>query len=447
MAKKNYIGTTYLGAYGGAGGSTTTKSGVIKNGTVTKNATAQGASSSYNKYSTPTTKKKTSGTGGLNLTTLGYPSSTEGYTGGNVSTTKVNSGSSSGGSKSSGYTSSYSSSKNYDSYDDDYSSGSGGSGYDSTYDIQAERLAFEKQKYQDELAEKERLRQEAEAEKQRQAEAYAALVAAYEKQQREREEYLRQQKEAAQNAYNKGMGSLNDAYNSQLSSLADNLSKTKDQLLNSYNLSKGNINSDAESSLRQAYINNMLSQKNLGQQLSAQGLSGGAVETTIANLLNNYGNARNNINTTANNNLSALEGSYNNSLTQAQQAYNNAVASANSQKAQYVQELENALANNQISAVRNYQDMLKSDDDRYIDLLQTAIQNGANIKYNPTSATNSVSAASVQQASNPTSNTNYAALQALLNAASSDSNTQAALSSVTPSSQNYLAQILAQLRG
>ena len=280
------------------------------------------------------------------------------------------------------------------------------------------------------------------------AESYNALLAEYKRQQEQYEEQLRQRREAAQKAYDRGMTSLNSAYDSQIGSLGSNLADTKNQLLSQYNQSKSSINTDAENSLRQAYINKMLSEKNLGQQLSAQGLTGGATESTLAGMLNNYGNARNNINTTTNNNLTNLEGNYSSNLSQAQQAYNTAVANANAQKSQQIMALENALANNETSALADYQSLLQKDNQNFLDLMKTAIANGVSFKYDPTSADNTVRAVAYNQASNPTLATNYAALQELLNAANGASGNTSGITLTDPTTQNnYLANILAQLKG
>lgn len=245
--------------------------------------------------------------------------------------------------------------------------------------------------------------------------AYNALLAAYQAQQSDYDNYLAEMRAAAQNAYDRGMNALNSAYDNQLNSLSSNLNETRNQLANQYNRSRQNITDDAASSLRQAYINRMLSERNLGQQMTALGLNGGATETTLANMLNNYGNARNNINTTQNKNLSNLEGNYSDNLSQAMQAYNSAVASANLQKAQQAMNLENALANNQISALGDYQSLMANRNSQYLDLLKAAIANGASFTYDPTSANNAVRGIAVQQAANPTLETNYQAIQDLMN--------------------------------
>ena len=278
------------------------------------------------------------------------------------------------------------------------------------------------------------------------ANAYNALLAAYQGQRNSYDEYLRQMRQAAQDAYDRGMGALNSAYDSQLSSLSDNLNETRNQLSNQYNRSRTSIMDDAENSLKQAYINKMLSQRNLGQQMSAQGLTGGATETTMANMLNNYGNARNNINTTQNNNLANLEGNYSDNLSQAMQAYNSAVASANLQKAQQAMSLENALANNQISALGDYQTLLQKDNQNYLDLLKAAIQNGASFSYDPTEANNTFKAVALQQAANPALTTNYQAIQELMNGENVPGVNSPGMTVVNPTmSGNYLADILSKL--
>jgi hypothetical protein len=278
------------------------------------------------------------------------------------------------------------------------------------------------------------------------ANAYNALLAAY--RQNDYSDYLRQMREAAQTAYDRGMGALNSAYDNQMNSLSDNLNETRNQLTNQYNRSRDNINQDAENSLRQAYINNMMSRRNLGQQMSALGLNGGATETNLANMANNYGNARNNINTTLNNNLSNLEGNYSDNLSQAQQAYNSAVASANLQKAQQAMSLENALANNQISALGDYQTLMQRENQNYLDLLKAAIANGASFSYNPTEANNAFNAVAVNQAANPNLVNNLTAIQELMGAENTPGVTMPGVTVVNPATQtNYLQQILSQLRG
>ena len=64
------------------------------------------------------------------------------------------------------------------------------------------------------------------------------------------------------------------------------------QLKNGYDTNVGAVNADTARDLRQAYISHMMNQKNLGQQLAALGRSGGASETTLLGLYNQYGQNR-----------------------------------------------------------------------------------------------------------------------------------------------------------
>ena len=223
-------------------------------------------------------------------------------------------------------------------------------------------------------------------------------------------------KQMAQDAYDRGVAALNAAYGSYMSALDDNLSSTKGALLDAYKRSKKSIMDDSRSSLKQAYINKVLSEKNLAQQMSAQGLSGGATETTRASMSNNYGNARNNINTTTNNNLSSLEGEYNQNLADAMQAYNMAVANAQLQKAQQLMALEEALANNQIAALDDFNGLMAEDNEQYLAALQGAIDNSGQFEMTPTEAINKVRAPEILQNDNSalrTSNNLQAALEAM----------------------------------
>ena len=136
----------------------------------------------------------------------------------------------------------------------------------------------------------------------------------------------------------------------------------------------------------------MLAKRDIAQRLSSMGLNGGMTETTLAGMANQYGNRRNDINRTLNTNLANLEGTYNSNLSElegnysssladALAAYNNAVANANAQKLSQIIDLENALANNKMSAYANYQNMLNDYNQNYYNLVKQAIASGADISY------------------------------------------------------------------
>lgn len=183
------------------------------------------------------------------------------------------------------------------------------------------------------------------------------------------------QRQAAQNAYNNNMSALESAYAKRLSGLDSNLETTKNQLASSYNNSRTSLGQNEENALREAYINRMMNEKNLRQQLNAQGLTGGASESAIASMLNNYGTSRNNINTTAANNLRELEQTYNGNLASAQQNYNDAVNSANDSNMAYRMQLENDLANNTVSSYENLYNALAGLDSNYTNAMTNLITN------------------------------------------------------------------------
>lgn len=149
----------------------------------------------------------------------------------------------------------------------------------------------------------------------------------------------------AQNAYDSAMNRLNDAYNNAAENYRNIYNSGVDTLRGSYNNSQNRINDDAKKSLQEAYINKMLSQKNLAQQLAAQGISGGASESAVAGLINNYGNSRNGITRDWNNNLTDLEQTYNTNLNDLYSAYQNQMAALDANKANAMNTLEFNLAN------------------------------------------------------------------------------------------------------
>ena len=152
----------------------------------------------------------------------------------------------------------------------------------------------------------------------------------------------------------------------------------------------------------------MLSKKNLPQQLAAQGISGGESETSAVRLYNNYGNSRNNINKTWNENLSDLELGYNQNLANLYAAYQERMAALdNSRAAQEAQLLSNL--NNQIASVQgDYYSSLASNPDLLRNAISNAVGNLNNIEPVQTVATNEYKPVSTQQVNDQGSNlTNY----------------------------------------
>ena len=186
-----------------------------------------------------------------------------------------------------------------------------------------------------------------------------------------------------QNRYNEGLANnlaaLEKAYNAQNESLTNNYGETTDTLGRTYNSSLSDINNDAENSLRQAYINRMLSERNLGQELSALGLNGGAAESTIASLLNNYGNARNEIITGQNKSRSNLYDTYMNNLSDALKQYNDARATLAANRASAEASAREKLSN-------AYQSGLTNAEESYRNALQNLLQNKLSLENSAQSA-------------------------------------------------------------
>lgn len=208
----------------------------------------------------------------------------------------------------------------------------------------------------------------------------------------------------AQAAYERNMSRIADAYGSAANSLRGNLDSSIGRLNAARDKSMGDVKTDAEDSLRQAYINNMMTRKNLNQRLSAMGYNGGATETTMSSLENQYGKSRSGINETLNKNIANLDMTYGDNLAQAQQAYNSAMANLYLQRMQMEMQAENALNNAETSAVNASMNI----DGSYMSALQAALANQNNYKYDASQATNNFVAGNAQQAQSATADNNYA---------------------------------------
>lgn len=212
--------------------------------------------------------------------------------------------------------------------------------------------------------------------------------ALYQQQQANANRYQQQLQQAAQDAYDRNMGALNSAYGAKLDALANGYNSTKDALGRQYDASKGEVNRDAERALREAYVNKMMSGKNLQQQLTAQGLSGGASESVLASLQNNYGNSRNGIETTRNENLTDLENTFQNNLAAAEREYYNQLAAAADQKTQLEMQIENALANALTGSYESQINALSNADEAYYGFMGDLIENQMDYAFKNAKASN-----------------------------------------------------------
>lgn len=220
---------------------------------------------------------------------------------------------------------------------------------------------------------------------------------------------------AADAAYENNMARISDMYNRVAGNIGSNYDSTVGRLNAAKNKAMKDVNADAERSLRQAYINSELTKKGLNQRLSAMGYNGGATESTMADLANQYSRSRGGINTTRNSNIADLNETYADNLANALQAYNNAMNNLEMQRIQMETAAENARANGLASGDFGGMTM----DSGYIAALQSALQNQSAYQYDPSQATNDYIPGNVQQAQSAAEATNYQKLleQAKLEAA------------------------------
>lgn len=134
------------------------------------------------------------------------------------------------------------------------------------------------------------------------------------------------QRKAREEAYNRAASAQKSAYDNNVSQL----------------------NGATDKALQEAYINRMLQQRNLQQQLSAQGISGGASETTQASMLNNYQNSRNDLETERARQLANLMQTYQNNMAALEQQR---ASGENASLSQYQTALSNLAANNGVNLV------------------------------------------------------------------------------------------------
>lgn len=118
----------------------------------------------------------------------------------------------------------------------------------------------------------------AQAAAQRQAEI---LLQQYERSVAAQQEARARQEAAALAGYNSLLEAAKARYDNALS-----------QRRQSYDKAVGDVNGASERAMQQAYLSSELQKRNIGQQLAALGRSGGASETTLLNMANNYGSAR-----------------------------------------------------------------------------------------------------------------------------------------------------------
>ena len=191
----------------------------------------------------------------------------------------------------------------------------------------------------------------------------AARLAQQLAEQKAAEEAARQKMmDTTNNYYNGIYANLDKNYQAQLAAAQADFEAAMAQLQKGYDANVGTVNTNTAKGLQQAYINNMMNQKNLGQQLAAMGRSGGASESTLLGLANQYGQNRGTLENTRNQQLNELALQLAENQAAQTSDYNNVktgyATDYNNQKNAYQQAQAQAIADweaESLARMQNYQ--------------------------------------------------------------------------------------------
>ena len=128
--------------------------------------------------------------------------------------------------------------------------------------------------------------------------------------------------------YNTLLDLLANNYGDFLNALGLNYSDTEALLNGQFTNSKNELEAARRRALQEAYISRMMQEKSLSDQLDAYGLTGGAAESVMANMRNNYANNRYQVEENLQNNLRQLLQQYLENLAGARDRYNNSLMNA-----------------------------------------------------------------------------------------------------------------------
>ena len=140
-----------------------------------------------------------------------------------------------------------------------------------------------------------------------------------------------QEAEAAQKAQEEAAALYQEQMQNALSNLQNTYDINASQLANIYNQQKQTANENADDAARQQYILYKQNKNNLGEQLSTQGITGGASETALNSILNAYTNGLATNEKARQNSLTELGNTYQNDLANLQAQLSSDQASINNQ--------------------------------------------------------------------------------------------------------------------
>ena len=128
--------------------------------------------------------------------------------------------------------------------------------------------------------------------------------------------------------YQSLLDSLNTNYADMLNALGLNYADTEALLNGQLTNSRNELEDARRRQLQEAYISRMMQEKGLADMLDAYGLTGGASESVMADMRNNYANNRNAVEERVQNSLRDLLMNYLTNVTNARQRYNDSLLNA-----------------------------------------------------------------------------------------------------------------------
>lgn len=130
------------------------------------------------------------------------------------------------------------------------------------------------------------------------------------------------------------MAAYQQAYEAQLSAIREAQAAQERARREALGYAQSSVNQNSDEALRQAYIQSRKAQRDMPQQLAAQGISGGLSESTAASLQNQYGENRNELEQARQQALAQLASEYASGAATDASTYNTQIANILGQQAQ-----------------------------------------------------------------------------------------------------------------
>ena len=188
-----------------------------------------------------------------------------------------------------------------------------------------------------------------------------------------------------QDYINSMMASYQQAYEAQLSAIREAQAEQERARREALGYAQGSVNQNSDEALRQAYIQSRKAQRDMPQQLAAQGIGGGLSESTAASLQNQYGENRNELEQARQQALAQLASEYAAGAATDASTYNTQIANILGQQAQQNAALQQWGYEQMLNAQQNAANRASSyssnsynryDDPEYLTLFQEAAAGG-----------------------------------------------------------------------